>query len=147
MAKRIWPLMLAAALLCAGCFGQKQSAGWPVVCQVTVTCERQGNLTRQVYTSEEKMRQILNQLRNLGQKFTPDTDPESLQAPSYSITVTNTDGSQRIYQTKADRYIRICQDPWQQADAKRISELHLLLDNLPGDDPPVGRRLDIPRHH
>lgn len=147
MTKRIWPVLLAAALLCAGCFGRKQEASWPVVCQITVTCEHQGDLTRQIYTSEEKMRQILNRLRDLGQKFTPDADPDVLLAPTYSITLTHTDGSQQIYQTKADRYVRISHQPWQQADPKRISKLLLLLQNLPGDDPSVGRRLDIPRHY
>ena len=135
-------------MLCAGCHTRGQSeANWPVVSQITVTCEHQGTLTRQFYTSEAKMRQILNCLRSLGQKSSPPIDPDTISARTYSITLTHTDGSQRIYQTKADRYIRICRDPWQQADPEKVSELHLLLQGLPGDDPALGQRQDIPKHY
>lgn len=148
MTKRIWILCLAVTLFCAGCFFRRPpNKGWPVVSQITVTCEQSGTLTRQIYTSEAKMRQILNCLRDLGQKFTPEIDPNKITARTYSITLIHTDGSQRIYQTKADRYIRICRDEWQQADPEKISKLHLLLQGLPGDDPAIGQRQDIPRHY
>lgn len=145
MVKRIGVLCLAAALLCAGCRPRKEEV-WPVVCRITVTCEQEGRLTRRVYTSEAKMRQILNGLRNLGQKSTPAIDPGQLAARTYSITLTYTDDSQRLYQLKGDRYIRQCRDPWKQVDPERISDLHILLQNLPGDSVTEERRLDIPRY-
>jgi hypothetical protein len=145
MVKRIGILCLAAVLLCAGCRPRKKEV-WPVVCQITVTCEQQGALTLRVYNTEAKMRQILNCLRNLGQKSTPTIDPSHLAARTYSITLTHTDESQRLYQIKGDRYIRLCRDPWQQVDPERISDLHLLLQNLPADDGAETHRRDIPRH-
>lgn len=146
--KRIWFLILAALLLCAACRPRiTNDKGWPVVREITVTCEQGGNVTRQVYTTQWKMREILNCIRSLGQKFTPFTDPDALPGRIYSITLTHTDGSQRIYQTKADCYIRTCRDPWQQADPQKISDLHLLLQSLPGDDSSPGKRQDIPRHY
>lgn len=145
MAKRIGILCLAAILLCTGCRPRKEEV-WPVVCQITVTCEHQGALTLRVYNSEAKMRQILNCLRNLGQKSTPAIDPGQLVARTYSITLTHTDQSQRLYQIRGDRYIRLCRNPWQQVEPERVSELHLLLQNLPGDDGADSRRMDIPRH-
>lgn len=132
MARRIWILALAAAILCAGCKA-KASAGWPVVSQITVTCERDGALTRQTYTSQAKMRQILNHLRNLGQKFSPFVDPDTLSARIFRIHVAFTDGSSRLYQTKSDRYVRFDNEPWQQADPERIEKLNHLLQSLPGD--------------
>ena len=147
MARRIGIMCLAAVFLCAGCrAGTGREESWPVVSQITVTCEYEGTLTRRVYTTEEKMRQVLNCLRRLGQKSTPSIDPAALSVRTYSITLTHTDESQRLYQVKGDRYIRICREPWKQVDPERISELHLLLQNLPSDDPSVERRLDIPRH-
>ena len=145
MAKRIGILCLAAVLLCTGC-RSRQEEDWPVVCQITVTCEQEGSLTRRVYTSEAKMRQILNGLRSLGQKSTPTIDPSQLMARTYSITLTHTDNSQRLYQIKGDRYIRLCRDPWKQVDPERMSDLHLLLQNLPGDSDIEEHRLDIPRY-
>lgn len=148
MARRVWLLCIATLLLCAGCRSHnKDTESWPVVSEITVTCEQGGNVTRQIYTSQWKMRQILNCIRTLGQKFTPAVDPDTLSDRTYSITLTHTDGSQRIYQTKADRYIRVSRGPWQQADPEKISELHLLLQGLPGDDPALGQRQDIPRRH
>ena len=148
MAKRIYVLCLAVLLLCAGCRQRSQKVeSWTVVSEITVTCEQGGSVTRQIYTTQWKMREILNCIRSLGQKFTPTIDPDTLSARTYSITLTYTDGTQRIYQTKSDRYIRTCRDPWQQADPEKISELHLLLQSLPGDDPAVGIRQDIPRHY
>jgi hypothetical protein len=92
------------------------------------------------------MRQILNGLRSLGQKSTPTIDPSQLTARTYSITLTHTDNSQRLYQIKGDRYIRLCRDPWKQVDPERINDLHLLLQNLPGDSDIEEHRLDIPRY-
>lgn len=148
MAKRICVLFLAVLLLCAGCRHRSQKVeNWSVVSEICVTCEQGGRVTRQIYTSQWKMRQILNCIRDVGQKFTPSTDPDTLPGRIYSITLTHTDGSQRIYQTKDDCYIRICREPWQQADPQKLSELHLLLQSLPGDDASLGQRQDIPRHH
>lgn len=92
------------------------------------------------------MRQILNSLRSVGQKSKPPIDPDKISTRTYSIIMTYTNNTQRLYQLKADRYIRICREPWQQVDPKQVSELHLLLQNLPSDEPSVERRLDIPRH-
>lgn len=134
MARRIWVIFLGSVLLCAGCsMRRSEDVGWPVVSRITVTCDQGGSMTQQVYTSQHKMRQILNQLRTLGQQFTPPIDPEALSARTYSISVSFTDGTQRLYQTKSDRYIRIDQHPWQQADPKRIEDLNQLLQSLPGD--------------
>lgn len=117
---------------------------WTVVSQITVTCENGSNISRKIYNDPQKMRQILNALRDLGQKFKPDADPESLPLRSYCITLTHTDGSQRIYRTKGDRYIRQCREPWQQADPEKVSELNLLLQNLSGDEE-IRPRKELPR--
>lgn len=134
MAKRIRALVLAAALLCAGCSSRyPEPPGWPVVSRITVVCHQDGSATQKVFTSQEKMRIVLNKLRTLGQQYAPPTDPETLTARTFSVTVTRSDGSQRHYQTKGDRYIRTDENPWQQCDPNRLEELNQLLRDLPGD--------------
>ena len=150
--KRLFAAATIAALLLSfsGCLHQsgRQPAidNWKVVSQITVTCENQGQVTRRVYTDQGKMRQILNALRELGQKFTPETDPEALPLRTYCLTLTHTDGTQRIYCTKGDRYIRRCREPWQQADPEKVSELNFLLQSLPGDENVDELYRYIPRH-
>lgn len=150
--RKLWTAGVIAAILLifSGCLHQSGKdpviKNWKVVSEITVTCENAGTLTRRIYTNQEKMQSILNAIRQLGQKSKPDIDPETLQMRTYCITLTHTDGSQRIYCTKGDRYIRQCRGNWQQADPEKVSELNLLLQNLPGDDVVAEQRHDIPRH-
>ena len=141
-------LIIVLTLCLSGCFHRTHTEieNWRVVSEITVTCENEGQVTRRIYTSQDKMKRIMHALRDLGQKFTPDVDPETLNIRTYCITLTHTDGSQRIYCTKGDRYIRQCRDKWQEADPEKVSELNLLLQGLPGDVDINERRIDIPKH-
>lgn len=146
---RIIPLIAAMLLFFSGCLHQSGKEpnikNWTVVSEIIVTCEDSGEVTRRVYTEPKKLRSILNALRDLGQKFKPDVDPDTLPLRSYCITLNHTDGSQRIYRTKGDRYIRRCREPWQQADPEKVSELNLLLRSLAGDEEALVRH-GLPRH-
>lgn len=127
---------LAVLLICTGCqlqTGDTDVESKKVVSKITVTCHEDGSVTNRTYTSQTKMKEILNGIRQLGQKMKPDVDPEQLNERLFSITLLHTDGSQQHYQTKADRYIRRGQEPWQQADPKKVSELNVLLQTLPAD--------------
>lgn len=147
---RTTAIIAALLLTLSGCLHQSGRQpvieNWKVVSEITVTCEHEGEVTRRIYTNQKKMRLILNAIRQLGQKFKPDVDPENLRLRTYCITLTHSDGSQRIYCTKGDRYIRQCREAWQEADPEKVSELNLLLQGLPGDHGIIDRRKDIPRH-
>lgn len=139
-------VLLLFFLLLSGCGHRRQPASSVrVVSEITVTHEQQGLVTRQIYTDPDKLRRILNAIRNLGQKFNPTTDPETLPLTSFHIILRRTDGTEQIYRTKADRYIRIDHEPWQQTDPESLTQLTQLLQNLSGDIPEVGKRRDIPR--
>jgi hypothetical protein len=134
VAKRSIAIVLAIVLLLAGCSTRGTlDPGFPVVSHISVICRQDGYTSEKVFTSQEKMRMILNALRTLGQQFSPSVDPEPLSARSYGVTVTMTDGSRRHYQTKGDCFIRTDENPWQQCDPKRLEKLNLLLQQLPGD--------------
>ena len=137
--------ILLLTLLLGGCSVKETVSSQRVVTEITVTCQQDGTLSRKIYNDANKMRQILNALRQVGQRFDPDIDPEELPLRSYCILLTHSDGTQRIWRTKGDRYIRQCRGPWQQADPKRISQLELILQSLPSDVPQIGPREDLPR--
>ena len=102
-----------------------------VVSQISV---EQENLTgNRVYTDPHKMQRILTGLRQLGQRFRPDNDPEQLSAPLVTITLTFSDGSLQHYHMKSDRYIQTGQQGWQQTDSERLRRLQFLIKALPGD--------------
>ena len=149
MKRFLFAVVMAAMLSFSGCLHQSGNdpaiENWKVVTEITVTCEQNGEVTRRIYTDQAKMQLILNGIRQLGQKFKPEVDPDALQLRTYCITLTHSDGSQRIYSTKGDRYIRQWSQPWQQADPEKVSDLNLLLQSLPGDVDVSLRRQGIPR--
>lgn len=134
----MWKRIVAICMimtLCSGCGRRRNPAeeSWPVVSMITVAAIPEDYQPHRVYTDQSKMRQILNSLRTLGQKTTPENDPEELPLQGHTITLFYTDGTQKIYRTKGSRYIRILPGPWQQADSKQVSQLDALLRSLPAD--------------
>lgn len=131
--RKIIPFLLTAFFLYA-------CAQWPqpvvtVVNEIAVTYEQEGYLIQKCYTNSDKIHQILNELRQLGQRTTPSTDPDLLPGRGSSITLNRSDGSQQIWRTKADRFICRAPEPWQQADPQRIESLENLIRSLPSDRP------------
>ena len=124
MKKRIIPILLAALLL-AGCH-QKHADAFPVVTKIEVMRENTGH--RQIYIHDAQMRPILNALRLIGHRHRPERDPETLDLPAWSVTVTHSDGSAQKYRIKADLYIQEGRGPWQQADPERLEALTALLE-------------------
>lgn len=148
MKQRIWSITAAVLLFCTGCMGRTpKPQNKTVVSQICVTCQQEGTAGRRTYTDGAKMKQILNALRQVGQQFDPEVDPEPLELRTYCITLTHSDGSRRSWYTKGDRYIRREDGPWQQADPKKISQLNQLLQILPGDTPEAlpHRSVPLPR--
>ena len=129
--------ILLIFLVILGLYGCARQEERPlaVVCQIGVVYEQENLLIQKTFTGSDKMHQILNRLRLLGQKVTPDCDPEGLPGRGSSITLTRNDGSQQIWRTKAGRFILRVPGPWQQAEAEQIELLESLIRTLPGDGP------------
>lgn len=124
-------LVLGILVMCCGCLQKKRSVR--VVEQICVQWVEHDQTICHVFEKPEKMQLILNQVRTLGQRFASDTDPETLKAGTVAMTLFYSDGSQQLYQIKPDRYVRIGQAPWQQANPKKVTSLGLLLKSLPED--------------
>lgn len=133
MVRRIIALVLIAGIMgmCGGCLRKKSALR--IVEQIRVQWDEDGTNICQVYEDPEKMQLILNKVRTLGQRFSADTDPETLKVATVTMTLLYSDKTQRQYQIKPDRYVRVGQDPWQQASPKQVTALRLLLQSLPGD--------------
>ena len=124
-------LILGIVGVCSGCLRKKSALR--IVEQIQVQWEEDGTGIRRVYEDPEKMTLILNRIRTLGQRFSTDTDPEMLDATIITMTLFYSDQTQRQYQIKPDRYVRVEQAPWQQANPKQVTALQLILQSLPSD--------------
>lgn len=134
MKKKGWvACLLCVFLLLSGCRHNKPMRNWSVLSKIAVTWDYGGNHSHKVFIRSDKIRQILNCIRSLGQKSTPVTNPEFIDACTYTITLIHTDGSQHIYRTKDDRYIQDGFRFWQEVHNDKILELNYLLQTLPSD--------------
>lgn len=101
--------------------------------QISVDWEPGAAVSDRVFREPEKMQKVLNRLRQLGQRYSADLDPEQLPEPGVALTVSFTDGSSLQHRLKADRYIRTGDQLWQQTDPEQLRRLQFLLKSLPGD--------------
>jgi hypothetical protein len=127
--KRMLMIALLGCLLFTGC---EKKPEVKLVSHISVELDSSGDC--RIYRDPHKMQRILNGLRQLGQRYHPDVDPESLLTPSSTINVCFSDGSTTCYHLKSDRYIQTVPLQWQQTDAKQLQRLQFLLKVLPGDE-------------
>ena len=130
---------LLALAFCCGCCPVMPKAGdapYRIVTRIDVFYEN-GNLAtqRQIY-QEEKMRPILDYLRYLDPYGVPQEDPATVAGSDCFITLYYSDGSQCIYQQRADLYFRKDGGPWKRVDPTKAMELKMLLWMIPGDTAP-----------
>lgn len=130
--KRTALIITLLFLFLAGC-RKADIAAHRVVTRIDVTCEAFDTYIRRCYTAEEKMQLILFHIRNIGQSFTPDVDPDTLDTPTISITVRFSDGSQKIYQQKDNRFWKEGTLPWKKINMENASGLWQTILITPGD--------------
>ena len=130
--------LAVAALL--GCRGREPmpAPGVRLVKQIVVTCEDGADFTRRFYNTDEKMRYILHFVRSMGIQDTPDTDPETVHARTICISITFSDGSQKLYRQKGDRYFQEGTGPWREISPEKVSGLYQAILTTPSD-PEEGR--------
>ncbi len=129
---RRWQIVILLAVVLSGCQMQKGSGvsvGRPVIQKIVVTNE-QGV---KIFTNEGKMQQILHKIRRLGQKFTPEVDPEIQPGEPIFIEMYRSDGTEERYTVKGDCFIRKGNQPWQQTESRLLMRLIGALEALPPD--------------
>lgn len=85
------------------------------------------------FNSDEKMEAVLTYLRILDPYGTPEVDPETVTGCDFLITLVYSDGSNKIYQQRSDRFLRIGDGPWRRIDPDTALQLSQLLGVLTSD--------------
>lgn len=135
-----WSIPLAVLFLLSGCcriLPSPKGSPYRVVTQIQVVYENGSLETQRQVFQEVKMRPILDYLRYLDPYGIPQEDPEQTDGSDCFITLHYSDGSQRIYRQRADRYIRIDDGPWTRIDQAKAMELKMLLWMIPSDPAPA----------
>ena len=109
-----------------------QSAG-RVVTDITITCQNGPMQSNRHYTSTTKMRAILNYLRWIDPYGTPTEDPETMEGSLFQIVMRFSDGSEKVYKQKADRYMQIGSSDWLRIDPQKAMTLSQMVGQMASD--------------
>jgi len=138
---RVFGILLAAVFLLGGCSRLETLS--PSVCRVvtgiSVDFEHRGLRANRNYTAAEKMQQVLNYLRIIDPYGNPEEDPETAEGSSFRITLSYSDGHQKVYLQKSDRFMKTDNGNWKKIDPDRALELGRILGRLESD--PVRERV------
>lgn len=131
-------IMLALlVLLLSGCHRQPlPGASQPIyraVTSVTVTYKNGPIRTQRRYTSDEKMRKVMNYLRLIDPYGTPEEDPETAEGSDIHIILSYSDGFQKTYRQVGDRYMMEDGGKWQKIDPTKAEELGEILGQMESD--------------
>ena len=130
--------ILPLLLLFSGCcpiLRQHDDAAYRVVTQVRILYQHGNMETQRDFFREENIRHILEYLRYIDPYGIPREDPELAQGRNFTITLIYSDGSQHIYQQRADQYLRKDGGKWQRIDPQKALILSGLYTMMPSDRP------------
>ena len=135
--KMLIAVFALAALLISGCsrggFDQEAPAQCRTVTGVHITFENGPLHTQRQYTASAKVRAILNYLRWLDPYGLPEEDPETVSGSSFRITLQYSDGCEKNYVQKADRFLLEDGKEWRRIDPTRAQTLSQILGQMASD--------------
>ncbi len=137
--KKICICILPLLVLLTGCCNilwQNNSPPYRIVTQVRIVYKNESIETGRDFYQEENIRQILDYLRYIDPYGIPREDPEQSEGRIFYITLIYSDGSQRVYEQRADQYLRIDGGDWKRIDPQKALYLSGLLAMMAGDAPP-----------
>ena len=139
MKLRNWILFLIVTLLAigAGCCYEPsrptQPEAYRVVVQIDVVYRKNPVISEGNFSDPDKMQQILWYLRKISPYGTPAEDPDQVQGSDFYITLRYSDNTQKVYQQRDDRFMRIDGGPWKRIDPKQAVMLSRILGTLDSD--------------
>ena len=104
-----------------------------VVTAITVTFENGPIHAQRHYTASDKMQLILNYLRLLQPYGSPDEDPETAQGSDFRIVLSYSDGCQKTYRQKGDRFMQNTEGIWKKIDPAKAAELSRIMGQTESD--------------
>lgn len=103
------------------------------VTQIRVVGNYRGRMIQRDYTQNEKMETVLHYLRTLDPQGYVHWDPKRLPGSVFRITLTLSNGKERHYLQRADRYLTRNGSSWKNIDRFQARDLYALLLLTPSD--------------
>ena len=129
---KLWLSVCAISCL-LGCHKQVDMQQCRVVTGIAVTylngpiqCQRQ-------YSNPDKMQQILDYLRTAAAYGVPAEDPENTAGSDFYIVLSYSDGCQKYYRQKANRFLRDTDGIWKKLDPSRGAKLGQIIGQMESD--------------
>jgi len=133
--KKMIAILALFSLLLTGC--NRSNAAQPAQCRtvtgIHVTFDNGPLHTERQYTVSSKVRAVLNYLRWLDPYGLPEEDPETVAGSSFQITLQYSDGCEKHYVQKADRFLLEDGKPWRRIDPARAQTLSQILGKMASD--------------
>lgn len=118
----------------SGChIGQRDDHVCRVVTEIRVEHRVGDASSSRHYSDPEKMELFLTYLRLLKPAASAKTDPEEIAADSYHITLRFSDGSEKNYHQRGDRYLSVDYQPWREVNPDLAGSLDRLFRSTPSD--------------
>ena len=140
MKGKISVILIFAALIGLLC-GCSQSSVTPqtrppfrVVERIGVTFQKGPLDFQRNYSSPEKMQKILDYLLIIDPYGTPVEDPEQIGNTEFCICLYYTDGSEKTYRQRGQRYMKVQNGQWKYIDPEKAEKLSIILSQTPSDD-------------
>ncbi len=133
--QKILPAICMLCIFLSGCKAKEPASEDPLVyvTQVSVDYEYRLSHLRRSYTDSDKMDVFLYYLYNLSPHGEPDEDPEQIRGDSCRITLTLSDGTQRVYRQIGSQYLSVDCQPWQKISQGKGSVLFHLVNHIQSD--------------
>lgn len=137
ISKTIFTLLLCLLLLPLGGCSRHSTGDSPaplrIVTEIDINFVDGPLHCRRHYNQDAKMSQVLAYLRQIDPYGKPEEDPALADGSLFQISLTYSDGSKKVYEQKADRYLRLDDGPWETIDPSKAEALGQLLGTLPSD--------------
>ena len=128
-------IILVILLLNTGCSSQVdiQPKPYRVVTQIDVVYYKHPIVSDGSFTNPEKMQKIMYYLRRISPYGKPLDDPEQIQGSDFYITLRYSDNTQKVYQQRDDRFMRVNGGPWKRIDPEQAMMLSKILGTMESD--------------
>jgi len=126
-------LLLCVTTGCNRHPGDSGLSNFRVVTAVTVYYDNGPINTQRHYTTDSKMQQILDYLRLINPYGAPDEDPETAVGSDFYIVLSYSDGFQKFYRQKGDRFLQGTDGLWKKIDPEKAAELSKIVGQLESD--------------
>ena len=138
-AKSLFAVITAIVLLLCvttGCNRPSEDSGlsnFRVVTSVSVYYDNGPISTQRHYTTDSKMQQILDYLRLINPYGAPEEDPETATGSDFYIVLSYSDGYQKFYRQKGDRFLQNSDGDWKKIDPSKAEDLSKIVGKLESD--------------